>query len=508
MNGPGRPHREHGRAPHAESPVRAARFRLTDVSLTDGQGAVWAGAMTTSMVGAVVQQLAAARPAALEVCSPSTLRQCVARGEDPWQRLDIIRQRCPHTPLRAAVSLLTDHGHRGADLIATDVAVQWLRELAQRGVAEVLFIAPLLDTRRLAPLLAEATALGLLPIVALPFAEDAALSNEALCTRAAALAACGAARVMLRDESGVLTPDRLASLLPALQQALSSTPLDLHLGCQTALAPMLALEAMRLGIDGLDTAFAPLANGASVPALGTLVKSARLLALAGVDDTHLPAVDAASRALATLAQRHGLPEARPWAFSLAPYIHQLPGAVAAEFMERLDGCNLQSKLNEFAQECARVRDELGSPPMLAPFARPIAQQAWMHVNGLPRYAELQPGLRRVAQHVYGPTPGPVDKQLARRVGRLPQQRPQTMQALRAQCPGASDSALVLAQICGVGPDKLPAPAAPDAVAYGATTPTDALIAGLSARASRFAELHVFGPQLSVRLRGSVGAWHV
>lgn len=483
--------------------------RLTDVSLTDGQGVVWAGAMTTPMVGALVHQLAAARPAAMEVASPATLRQCVARGEDPWQRIDIIRERCPGMPLRAVVGLVNDHGQRGADLISPEVAVQWLRELAQRGVGEVLFIDPLLDLRRVGPLLNETAKLGMTPMAALHFYEDADLTDAILGEQAAALVACGAGRVMLRDEAGVMTPDRLVTLLPALRQALKGTPLDLHLGCQTALGPLVALDAIRLGVDGLDTAFAPLANGASVPSLGTLVKSSRLLGLGdAVEGVCLPAVDAANRALASIAERHGFPAAKPWAFNLAPYIHQLPGAVAADSMARMDVLALWPKLSAFAGECARIRGELGQPPMLEPFARPIAEQAWLHLQGLPRYAELRPGVRRIIQQIYGSTSGRIDSLLARRVGRLAKSRPTSLKALRAQFPGMKDSALVLGQICGVSPRSLPASASRESLVYVAATPIDVLIEGLSARAARFAQLNVFGPELAVQLRGGEDLCHV
>lgn len=480
-------------------------LRLTDVSLTDGQSAVWAGAMTTPMIGSVVHQLAASRPAAIEICSPTIMRQCVARGEDPWQRIDIVRERCPELALRAVVGVLTDHGKRDADLISCDVAVQWLRELAQRGVSEVLFIDPLQDMRRIAPLLKEASTLGMTPIAALPFFEDVDLTNDTLCKQAATLAAAGAARVMLRDESGVMTPDRLATLLPALRLTLGTIPLDLHLGCQTALGPMVALEAIRLGVDGLDTALAPLANGASVPSLGTLVKSSRLLrferSLGGVC---LSAVDEASQKLVSLAERHGFSAAQPWAFNLAPYIHQLPGDVAAEFMARIDAPNLLPKLIAFANECSRIRRDLGRPPMLAPFARSIAEQALLHLQGVPRYAELRPGVRRIIQQTYGTTPGTVDTELGRRVGQFAKGQPLSLKELRAPFPGVKDAALVLAQICGVSPISLPVPASRESMIYVGATPTDALIEGLSARSASFAQLNVFGPDFAIQLRSREG----
>ena len=60
--------------------MNATPLRCTDVSLTDGQSALWGGAMTTPMVYAVAARLAQARPAAIEVASAATLQQCLARN--------------------------------------------------------------------------------------------------------------------------------------------------------------------------------------------------------------------------------------------------------------------------------------------------------------------------------------------------------------------------------------------------------------------------------------------
>jgi oxaloacetate decarboxylase (Na+ extruding) subunit alpha len=478
-------------------------LRYSDVSLTDGQSARWAGAMTTPMMLAVAARLAAARPAAIEVASPATLQQCLARGEDPWQRIELLRERCSGIALRATVALLTEHGKRGADVISTEVATLWLRELAQRGVFEIVLIDPLVEIARIGPVLKEAKALGLTTIAALPLTEESAHSDDDLRAQAAALVRAGTTRVMLRDESGLLTADRLATLLPALRAGLGTTPFDLHLRCQTALGPMVALEAVRIGIDGLDTAFGPLANGASVPALGTLLKSLRMLKVgAPINEQTLHAVTEADRLLAEMADRPGFAPGRAWVFDLAPYAHQLPGEVAAGFMQRLATLGLRHKLHAFANECARVRHDIGAPPMLAPFARPVAEQALLHLQGAPRYAELRPGVRRIVQQVYGAMPGAVDAGLAQRVGAVPKTSAASVKSLRTMYPEANDAALVLAQTCGVAPDTVPAPASREALRYVPTTPADALLAGLTARAARYAQLGVQGPGVSIQLQGT------
>jgi oxaloacetate decarboxylase alpha subunit len=478
-------------------------LRYTDVSLTDGQSARWAGAMTTPMMLAVATRLAAARPAAIEIASPATLQQCVARGENPWHRIELLRERCPGIVLRAAVALLTEHGKRGADVISTEVATLWLRELAQRGVSEIVLIDPMVAIERIAPVLKEAKALGLTTIATLPLTQESTRSDDDLRSQAAALARTGATRLMLRDEAGLLTADRLTTLLPALRAGLGATPLDLHLRCQTALGPMVALEAVRIGVDGLDTAFAPLANGASVPALGTLLKSLRMLSLGtSISEQDLYAVSEADRLLAELADRHGFGPAQAWVFDLAPYAHQLPGEVAAQFMQRLTALGLKHKLHAFANECARVRSDIGAPPMLAPFARPIAEQALLHLQGTPRYAEIRPGVRRALQQVHGATSSAVDGRLAQRIGALPKKLAPSAASLRAAHPEASDAALALGQICGVAPEALSAAASPETLRYVATTPADALLAGLTARAERYALLSVQGPGVAIQFQGT------
>lgn len=477
--------------------------RYTDVSLTDGQSARWGGALTTPMALAVARRLAAARPAAIEVASLATLQQCVARGEDPWQRIELLRERCPGTTLRASISLLAEHGRCGADVISTDVAALWLRELQASGVSEVVLIEPLLALDRIATVLQEARNLGLTAIAALPFIQQR--SDAELRAQAANLAKAGATRVMLRDEAGLLTVDRLTTMLPALRAGLGATPLDLHLRCQTALGPMVAIEAVRLGIDGLDTAFAPLANGASVPALGTLLKSLRLLGLGTpVSAQDLHAVSEADKLLVEIADCHGFEAGRAWVFDLAPYMHQLPGDVAAQAMQALEALGLKHKLHAFAHECARVRSEVGAPPMLAPFARAIAEQALLHLQGGPRYAVTRPGVRRALQQVHGAATSAVDASMARRVGALPATPATPAAAWKAKHPEASDAALVLSLACGVAPDALPAPATHSGLRYIATTPADALLAGLTARAARYAQLEVHGPGVAIELKSTEG----
>jgi oxaloacetate decarboxylase alpha subunit len=111
---------------------------------------------------------------------------------------------------------------------------------------------------------------------------------------------------------------------------------------------------------------------------------------------------------------------------------------------------------------------------------------------------------RALQQVHGASRGPVDARLAQRIGALPKAADPSIATLRKAHPAATDAALVLAQACGAAPESLPAAASPESLRYVATTPVDALLAGLTARAAGYAQLRVTGPGVSIQLQGTEG----
>ncbi len=75
----------------------------------------------------------------------------------------------------------------------------------------------------------------------------------------------GVKRIYVEDAPGVLTPERAATLLPALQAATPGVELELHVHNTTGLAPLVYMEGIRAGIEYIHTCSLPLANGPSLP---------------------------------------------------------------------------------------------------------------------------------------------------------------------------------------------------------------------------------------------------
>ena len=59
----------------------------------------------------------------------------------------------------------------------------------------------------------------------------------------------GVERIYIEDAPGVLTPERAATLLPAIQAATPGVRLEIHSHNTTGLAPLVYVEAIKAGID-------------------------------------------------------------------------------------------------------------------------------------------------------------------------------------------------------------------------------------------------------------------
>jgi oxaloacetate decarboxylase alpha subunit len=390
-------------------------LKITDASLTDGQDAIWGDTLSTPATVRLVTLLGSARLDAIEVLSPAVIAGCLARGEDPWQRIRDIRAHAPGTKLRASLNPITSDGIHGLDVLPQEVLNSWISRLSQAGIDEVLVMDPMLNAKRLQAIMASIKASGMRSIAVLPFINAA--DNDALLDTADLLKDTGAEAIQLRDEAGVLSAERLAELVPQLKARLGDLPISLHIRCVTGLGPMVAFEAVRLGIRELDTALPTLANGPSLPSSLNLLRGMPAISVtaAGPDAGQL---DTAENWLAELAAREDLTPSTPWNFDLAPYIHNLTGTAARQAYAKLQKSKAWHQLHDFSRECAAITQELGNVPLIAPFANAIAQQALWNINAKARWTRIHPVLRRVVQGVYSSQHTAPNQALAIKIGRI------------------------------------------------------------------------------------------
>jgi len=296
-----------------------------------------------------------------------------------------------------------------------DVVELTARRIAANGIRYVTPYDALNDVRNMIVPVRASRAAGLYVAGGLVYTLSPVHTDEYYAKKARELLALGVDAVFLKDPSGLLTPDRTRTLVPVLKTALGAVPLQLHSHCLTGLAPLCALEAIRLGVDVVHTAISPLAHGASHPPTEWLVRNARRMGFeVPVDAESLRPVADYFR---YVAGREGKPLGRIAEYDPFHYDHQVPGGMISNLRTQLAELGIAHRLEEILEEAARVRCELGYPIVVSPFAQFVVTQAVLNVVQGERYATVPDEVRKYALGYYGELAAPIDPRVLDRITR-------------------------------------------------------------------------------------------
>jgi oxaloacetate decarboxylase alpha subunit len=269
------------------------------------------------------------------------------------------------------------------------------------------------------------------------------------------LLAHGVDAVFLKDASGLLTPERVQTLVPALKRALGSRPLQIHTHCNSSLAPYVVLQAVEHGADVVHTATSTLANGVSHAPTERVAANLRRRGHEVAIDL-APVREVAER-LAYICAKEEKPVGVPNEYDEFHFLHQCPGGMVSNLAYQLEAIGLKGRLEEILEEAWHVREDLGYPIVVSPFAQYIVTQAVLNVmgrdRGKARYDTVPDEIRRYVRGGYGEIAGPIDANLYDRISRGAEpivERPGSLIApaleglRRARGPFASDEDLLLA----------------------------------------------------------------
>lgn len=370
--------------------------RFVDTTIRDGQMSLWATRMTTDQTLPVVERVESAGFAAMEVMGTAFFKKLVRElKEDPFERIRRVKQLATTTPLRMI------HGRHTAAFQVTpaDVYRLWAERIKAAGVDEVRMSDPSNTVSAWAKNKAMAEAAGLRVVVNLVYSSSPKHTDAYYREKARAAAALKPGGICIKDPGGLLTPDRTASLVPAVQAEIGELPLEFHGHCSNGLGQLNALEAARLGIRLINTAVPPLAEAASLPSAPALARNLRARGFS-VDVDDAP-ISAASEYLEQLRVLHDLPAGRPAEFDQTYYGHQVPGGMASNLRFQLGKLGMERRLDEVLEEVARVREDLGYPIMVTPYSQFVGTQATLNVVTGERYGQVVEEVVRYAAGYWG-----------------------------------------------------------------------------------------------------------
>jgi oxaloacetate decarboxylase alpha subunit len=424
-------------------------IRLIDVTLRDAHQCLWATRMTTAMMADIAPRLDRAGFEAIDLVGGAVFDVCVRYlREDPWERMRILSSWIKQTPLIVMT--------RGQSLFTFEFFPDDIVELtAQRIFANgIRYHTPydaLNDMRNMAIPVRAAKRVGLYVDGGVVYTVSPVHTDDYYARKTRDLVALGVDAVFIKDPSGLLTPERAQTLVPAMKTACGALPLQLHSHCLSGLAPYTATRAIALGVDVVHTATSTLANGASHPSTEHFVENARREGY-DVPLDLAPVLETAER-LRYICAREGKPQGQIAEFDAFHYEHQMPGGMVSNLKSQLAPLGIAHRLPDVLEEAARVRHDLGYPIIVSPFAQFVMTQAVLNVMGKERYATVPDEVRKYVLGYYGEIAGPIDPDLFDRIanGAEPTKarpgdliEPGIPRVRRERGPFASDDDLLLA----------------------------------------------------------------
>ncbi|NHM28756.1 pyruvate carboxylase subunit B [Desulfofundulus sp. TPOSR] len=424
------------------------KLKFIDETLRDAHQSLWATRMTTKMMAPIARTMDETGYFMINLAGGAVFDTCVKYlGEDPWERLRLMRRLIPKTPLCFIVRGLTAIGWK---LVPDDVVELTIRTAAKNGVRGLMVFDGLNDIRNMELSVRVGKDAGLYVIGWLVYAQSPVHTDEYYKQKAQQLIRLGVDAVMLEDASGVLTPERTRTLVPALQKAMGKVPLILHCHCLTGLAPVCYLEAIKLGVDMVATAISPLAQGESLPPTEFIARYAPKMGRAVELDDKLLKETAAY--FTWVSKREGKPLGQILEYDPRQYQHQIPGGMISNLVSQLTEAGIQDRLPEVLDEVARIRQELGYPVMVTPLSQYVGVQATLNVIEGERYRTVPDEIRKYALGYYGELAAPIDPNVLDRIagnaqpvsGRPAELLEPVLDKIRAtQGPFASDEELLL-----------------------------------------------------------------
>jgi oxaloacetate decarboxylase alpha subunit len=373
-----------------------------DETLRDGVQSMWAMQLPHGIVDAVIDKIdeAGFRAFTFGIHAPF-LQMAVRDGENPWETLRLVKKKVKKTP----VSTMCLACQLGLDKPFDPPAIWKLftRKLAEiTGQRSAAFMSnPMDEVKRFPEWIPFLKELGIETYPAICYYPSPRTNDEYFVNITKEVLKFKPDRIFLKDAGGLLTPEVVKTLLPAMMKEAHAqgVPVGIHTHCVSTNAGRVMVEAMKMGVDEIHSCTPPLANDTSHTSIFALINNARLLGL--THNINVEPLKEFEERLTMIAKQENLPIGAPIEYDHGVYLHQVPGGVRGTLKNHLGQLGIAHRLDEVLEEVVQVREDLGSPIMITPFSQFVVSQAAVNVALGERYKEILDSLIEMALGVWG-----------------------------------------------------------------------------------------------------------
>ena len=385
---------------------------VTETVLRDAHQSLLATRMTMDEMLPILATMDKIGFYSVECWGGATFDSCLRfLNEDPWERLRTFKREMPNTKLQM---LFRGQNILGYKHYADDVVEAFCKKSIENGIDVVRIFDALNDPRNLESAIKFVKHYGGMCEAAISYTTSPVHNEDYFVKLACTLEKMGADTICIKDMANLLLPYDAYSLVKKLKENVS-VPIHLHTHNTSGTGDMTNLLAAQAGVDIVDCALSPLANGTSNPATEAMVATLKGTERdTGLDLTKLSKAAAHFRGIANELKQRGDLDPKVLNVDANTLLYQVPGGMLSNLISQLKQNNAEDKYYEVLAEVPRVREDFGYPPLVTPTSQIVGTQAVLNVLSGERYKMITKESKGLLKGEYGQLPAPVNEEVRKK----------------------------------------------------------------------------------------------
>ena len=293
---------------------------------------------------------------------------------------------------------------------ADDMVEAFCAKSIENGIDIVRIFDALNDIRNMEASIRAVKKYGGMVEAAMSYTTSPVHNEDYFVNKAVILEQMGADTICIKDMANLLLPADAYSLVKKLKEKVS-IPIHLHTHNTTGTGSMVYLMAAMAGVDIVDCALSPFANGTSQPATESLVATLRGTERdTGLDLNKLNEAAIHFKGVAAKMESAGTISSKVLRVDPNTLLYQVPGGMLSNLLSQLKQANAEDRMEEVLQEVPRVREDFGYPPLVTPTSQIVGSQAVFNVL-MGRYKTFTKESKGLLRGEYGELPGVVNEEI-------------------------------------------------------------------------------------------------
>jgi len=383
---------------------------ITEVVLRDAHQSILATRLRIEDMLPICEKLDQIGYWSIESWGGATFDSCIRYlGEDPWERLRLLKAAMPNTPQQMLFRGQNILGYRH---YADDVVDKFVERCVINGMDVFRIFDAMNDMRNIeqavkAVLNTDAHAQGTISYTTSPFH-----TIDKWVIQGKQIEDLGAHSICIKDMAGLLKPYDAFELVTKLKQA-TDIPVHMHCHATTGLSVPTIIKAAEAGVDNVDTAISSLSMTYGHSPTETIAAC-----LDGQErDTglELHKLEEIAHYFRDVRKKYAQYEGSLKGVDSRILTSQVPGGMLTNMESQLKEQGAADKFDQVLKEIPKVREDLGFLPLVTPTSQIVGTQAVLNVIAGERYKTITKETAGVLKGEYGAAPAALNKELQDRV---------------------------------------------------------------------------------------------